>query len=167
MDKSFAKKVISVVLGIALILLIFSTVTLIIDTVLLDDLKYFNGTDFDNLQKFFKWSGTGLICLIIPTVASYVFAYFSNRKIMTLIACVFSFITAISCFVLFGACRVYALEGFSSTNYASASLYFNKFIQIAISVILLGAYFLTDLLRKTPKAETENKDAEEIKNEEN
>ena len=53
MDKSFAKKVISVVLGIALILLIFSTVTLIVDTILFDDLKYFNRTDFDNLQKFF------------------------------------------------------------------------------------------------------------------
>ena len=54
MDKSFAKKVISVVLGITLILLIFSTVTLIVDTVLFDDLKYFNRTDFDNLQKFFN-----------------------------------------------------------------------------------------------------------------
>lgn len=155
MDKAFVKKVLAVLLGISLVILVYETVSLIVGATLFDDLEILDHS-LNDLEAFMKWSAVALACMLIPTLASYVFAFFSNKKTFGLISAVLSFVIAVCCIAFFCVTRTYAMQGFSNSNYAQSATFLGEFIQIAVAATLIGAYFLItfSLSVKKKRAET-------------
>ena len=154
MDKAFVKKVLAVLLGVSLVILVYETVSLIVAAALFDDLEIFENS-LNDLEAFIKWSAVALACMLIPALASYVFAFFGKIKIFVLISAVLSLIVTICCIAFFCMARVYAMQGFSSTSYAQGASFLSEFIQIAIASALIGAYLLITFLRSVKKKHTE------------
>ena len=154
MDKAFVKKVLAVLLGISLVILVYETVSLIVAAALFDDLQIFENS-LNDLEAFMKWSAVALSCMLIPALASYVFAFFGKNKLFVLISAVLSLIVTICCIAFFCMARVYAMQGFSSSSYAQGASFLSEFIQIAIASALIGAYLLITFLRSVKKKHTE------------
>ena len=154
MDKAFVKKVLAVLLGVSLVILVYETVSLIVAAALFDDLEIFENS-LNDLEAFIKWSAVALACMLIPALASYVFAFFGKNKIFVLISAVLSLIVTICCIAFFCMARVYAMQGFSSSSYAQGASFLSEFIQIAIASALIGAYLLITFLRSVKKKHTE------------
>ncbi len=154
MDKAFVKKVLAVLLGISLVILVYETVSLIVAAALFDDLQIFENS-LNDLEAFMKWSAVALACMLIPALASYVFAFFGKNKLFVLISAVLSLIVTICCIAFFCMARVYAMQGFSSSSYAQGASFLSEFIQIAIASALIGAYLLITFLRSVKKKHTE------------
>lgn len=154
MDKAFVKKVLAVLLGISLVILVYETVSLIVAAALFDDLQIFENS-LNDLEAFIKWSAVALACMLLPALVSYVFAFFGKNKLFVLISAVLSLIVTICCIAFFCTARVYAMQGFSSTNYAQGASFLSEFIQIAIASALIGAYLLITFLRSVKKKHTE------------
>lgn len=154
MDKAFVKKVLAVLLGVSLVILVYETVSLIVAAALFDDLEIFENS-LNDLEAFIKWSAVALACMLIPALASYVFAFFGKNKLFVLISAVLSLIVTICCIAFFCMARVYAMQGFSSTSYAQGASFLSEFIQIAIASALIGAYLLVTFLRSIKKEHTE------------
>ncbi len=154
MEKAFVKKVLAVLLGVSLVILVYETVSLIVAAALFDDLQIFENS-LNDLEAFIKWSAVALACMLIPALASYVFAFFGKNKLFVLISAVLSLIVTICCIAFFCMARVYAMQGFSSTSYAQGASFLSEFIQIAIASALIGAYLLVAFLRSVKKKHTE------------
>lgn len=154
MDKAFVKKVLAVLLGVSLVILVYETVSLIVAAALFDDLQIFENS-LNDLEAFIKWSAVALACMLIPALASYVFAFFGKNKLFVLISAVLSLIVTICCIAFFCMARVYAMQGFSSTSYAQGASFLSEFIQIAIASALIGAYLLITFLRSVKIKHTE------------
>ena len=154
MEKAFVKKVLAVLLGVSLVILVYETVSLIVAAALFDDLQIFENS-LNDLEAFIKWSAVALACMLIPALASYVFAFFGKNKLFVLISAVLSLIVTICCIAFFCMARVYAMQGFSSTSYAQGASFLSEFIQIAIASALIGAYLLITFLRSVKKKHTE------------
>lgn len=154
MDKAFVKKVLAVLLGVSLVILVYETVSLIVTAALFDDLQIFENS-LNDLEAFIKWSAVALACMLIPALASYVFAFFGKNKLFVLISAALSLIVTICCIAFFCMARVYAMKGFSSTSYAQGASFLSEFIQIAIASALIGAYLLITFLRSVKKKHTE------------
>ena len=164
MDKSFIKKILAVVLGIAVIIMVFETVSLLFDACLIDDVKIFQGHGLDDLQAFMKWSAVGLACTLIPTLACYVMTCFTKGKLFTLISAILSF-AVMACGIAFlCVAHSYAMQGYSSSNYASATGYFSELLKIAIAAALIGLYFLlVTVIPAKKKNETQSEVSENEK----
>ncbi len=154
MEKAFVKKVLAVLLGVSLVILVYETASLIAAAALFDDLQIFENS-LNDLEAFIKWSAVALACMLIPALASYVFAFFGKNKLFVLISAVLSLIVTICCIAFFCMARVYAMQGFSSTSYAQGASFLSEFIQIAIASALIGAYLLITFLRSVKKKHTE------------
>lgn len=154
MDKAFVKKVLAVLLGVSLVILVYETASLIVAAALFDDLQIFENS-LNDLEAFIKWSAVALACMLIPALASYVFAFFGKNKLFVLISAALSLIVTICCIAFFCMARVYAMQGFSSTSYAQGASFLSEFIQIAIASALIGAYLLITFLRSVKKKHTE------------
>lgn len=154
MEKAFVKKVLAVLLGVSLVILVYETVSLIVAAALFDDLQIFENS-LNDLEAFIKWSAVALACMLIPALASYVFAFFGKNKLFVLISAVLSLIVTICCIAFFCMARVYAMQGFSSSSYAQGASFLSEFIQIAIASALIGAYLLITFLRSIKKEHTE------------
>lgn len=154
MEKAFVKKVLAVLLGVSLVILVYETASLIVAAALFDDLQIFENS-LNDLEAFMKWSAVALACMLIPALASYVFAFFGKNKLFVLISAALSLIVTICCIAFFCMARVYAMQGFSSTSYAQGASFLSEFIQIAIASALIGAYLLITFLRSVKKEHTE------------
>lgn len=173
MDKAFVKKVLAVLLGISLVILVYETFSLITAAVLFNDLEIFSNY-LNDLEAFMKWSAVALACMLIPALASYVFAFFSKKKTFVLISAVLSFVITVCCIAFFCVAHMYAMQEFSVNNYAEGASYLSEFIQVAVASALIGAYFLTAFLLRVKKGRTvtveenveEAVEAEEDENEE-
>ncbi len=154
MEKAFVKKVLAVLLGVSLVILVYETASLIVAAALFDDLQIFENS-LNDLEAFIKWSAVALACMLIPALASYVFAFFGKNKLFVLISAALSLIVTICCIAFFCMARVYAMQGFSSSSYAQGASFLSEFIQIAIASALIGAYLLITFLRSVKKKHTE------------
>ena len=162
MDKAFVKKVLAVLLGISLVIMVYETASLIVGATLFDDLQIFENS-LNDLEAFIKWSAVALACMLIPALASYVFAFFSKKKSFVLISAILSLVIAACCIAFYCVTRMYAMQGFSASNYAQSATFLGEFVQIAVASILVGAYFLTAFLLSVKKnrAETVEEAVEE------
>ena len=154
MEKAFVKKVLAVLLGVSLVILVYETASLIVAAALFDDLQIFENS-LNDLEAFIKWSAVALACMLIPALASYVFAFFGKNKLFVLISAALSLIVTICCIAFFCMARVYAMQGFSSSSYAQGASFLSEFIQIAIASALIGSYLLITFLRSVKKKHTE------------
>lgn len=154
MEKAFVKKVLAVLLGVSLVILVYETASLIVAAALFDDLQIFENS-LNDLEAFIKWSAVALACMLIPALASYVFAFFGKNKLFVLISAALSLIVTICCIAFFCMARVYAMQGFSSSSYAQGASFLSEYIQIAIASALIGAYLLITFLRSVKIKHTE------------
>ena len=142
MDKTFIKKILAVVLGLAVIIMIYESVSLIFGACLFDDLELLQGSALNDLQAFMKWSAVGLACMLIPTLTCYVMTFFTKGKLFTLISAILSFVIAACCIAFLCVGHSYALQGYSTVSYTSATGYFSDLLQITVAAVLIGVYFL-------------------------
>ena len=171
MDKPFIKKILAVVLGLSLIILIFETVSLIWNTIGMGDLKTLDH-DLNDVESFMRWTAVGLAVMMVPALTSYVFAFFSDKKLFKITSAALSLVVVVCCITFITLCRDVAIEYDSISAYSSASGYFSELMQILISSALIGVYFLLISVLPAKKAgevatETVEAKPEEVKNEEN
>ncbi|MDE7301084.1 MAG: hypothetical protein K2N47_02835 [Clostridia bacterium] len=155
MDKKFVKKILAVVLGITLIAMIFSVVSLIIAAVGVSDLEAL-GNSIDELALL-KWQSVALVCIIVPTLACYAFAFFGNGKIFNIVSAALSLLVAVTSLAFFIVLRKAALNSVSSTTYATVATSFTEFIKVAVFATIALVYFILNSVasfkKKTDKAE--------------
>lgn len=148
MNKKYANRIISVLLGIALIAMIFSFVSLIFDAAFMDDVILLNDSygnterKLNEIMTFMKWISVSLVCVLVPVFVCYVFAYIGNGKIFNIVSAVLSlFITAI-CIAFICVLRKQALDSKSATIYAAVAESFEAFITLAVTSLLVCAFFI-------------------------
>lgn len=148
MDKKYANKIISVLLGIALIAMIFSFFSLIFDTAFMDDVILLNNSTENDAKKLneimtlIKWMGVSLVCVLIPVMVCYVFAYFGNGKIFNIVSAVLSLFVTVTCIAFVCVLRKQALDTKSATIYAAVTECFKEFISLAAASLLVCAFFV-------------------------
>lgn len=148
MNKKYVKMIISVLLGIVLITMIISFVSLIFDSAFMDDVISLNNSDSEDAKKLndimtlMKWMGVSLVCVLVPVFVCYVFAYFGNGKIFNIVSAVLSlFVTAI-CIAFICVLRKQALDSESATIYAAVVECFEDFITLAVTSLLACTFFI-------------------------
>ena len=148
MNKKYVNKIISVLLGIALIALIFSFFSLLFDAIFMDDvilLNDSNSTDAKKLNEIMplmKWMTVSLVCVLVPTLVCYVFAYFGNGKIFNIVSAVLSLFFAATCIAFVCVLRKEAIDTNSATIYAAVAECCENFIMLAAASLLLCAFFV-------------------------
>ncbi len=97
MNKKYANKIISVLLGVALIALIISFIMLLFDAIFTEDIFLFDNDgqiiieELKETIKMVKWLSFSLCFILIPALICFVFAYFGNGKIFNLISAILCF----------------------------------------------------------------------------
>lgn len=148
MNKKYANKIISVLLGIALITMIFSFVSLIFDAAFMDDVILLNDSDgnterkLNEIMTFMKWISVSLVCVLVPVFVCYVFAYFGNGKIFNIVSAVLSLFVTAMCIAFICVLRKQALDSKSATIYAAVAESFEAFITLAVTSLLVCAFFI-------------------------
>lgn len=140
MDKHFFKNVLTVVLGICVLIMIFSTVSLASDAALADDLVSIGSNK--KLTMLIKWTALALVCLMIPTITCYVFTYFTDNKLMKIFAAALSLIVTVVCIAIFIISRNAGIEGNSSTKYATVTGYLSELLQLATASLIVCIYYV-------------------------
>lgn len=130
MDKPFIKKILAVVLGLSVMIMVYETVSLIFGACLFDDLELLQSSQLNDLQAFMKWSAVGLACMLIPTLTCYVMTFLTKGKLFTLISAILSFGITACCIAFLCVSHSYALQGFNTSNYTSATGYFSDLLQL-------------------------------------
>ncbi|MBD5584323.1 MAG: hypothetical protein HDQ88_04520 [Clostridia bacterium] len=141
MDKKFIKKILAVVLGMSLLIMIYRLVSLIMDASLTDDAVLMGSSDIEESAMFMKWTSVALICLLVPTLTCYAFAFFGNKKIFTICSAVLSLFVAVCCIAFFAKMRSILLEDVDALVYASGAGYFSEMMQLAVPSLIACAYF--------------------------
>lgn len=146
MEKPIVKKIITVVLGMALLVMLYSFVSFIIEAVLIVDVS--SAAILEDAQFMY----VALICLLFITFVSYGFAYFGNGKIFNIFAAVLSLLVAACSIAFLFVLRGEALEKGTST-YALVAGCFAEFIQLAVPALIACAYFIYSSVKsfKHPK----------------
>ena len=166
MDKHFIKKILAIVLGLALVIMIFGTVSLIWDAISIGDLKEIND-GLNDINSFMRWSTVGLALMMAPALTSYAFAFFSNKKFYKIAAASLSLAVVLCCIIFISVSRHIALDDKNVSYYASAAGYLSELMQIFIASTLIGVYFLLITVLPAKKAEQVEAKTEEVENEEN
>ena len=69
MNKNFVKTVLAAVLGLCVLIMLYSLASLIMEAALANDLIEIGSTSVYETVYFVKWSATGLVCLLVPAFA--------------------------------------------------------------------------------------------------
>lgn len=154
MDKKIAKKILAVVLGITLIAMIFAVFSLILAAVGVNDLEALE-TSSDELALL-KWQAVALVCIMVPTLACYAFAFFGNGKIFNIASAVLSLFVAVTSLAFFIVLREAAMDTVSSTTYASVATSFTEFIQLAVCATIALVYFIVNTVACFKKTKTDD-----------
>lgn len=144
MDKQFAKKIVSVLLGIALITIVYSLFSLIFESWFIDDVIVLNGKpdDLSEIMSLIKWQTVSLVCVIVPTLVCYVFAYFGNEKIFNIFSAALSLLVFAMCIAFIIVTRNKTFATNSATTYSAITEALGEFITLAASAALFCAYFV-------------------------
>ena len=148
MDKKYVTKIIPVLLGIALITLIFSFFSLLFDAIFMDDVILLNTStsaeakDLNEIVPLLKWTTVSLACILVPVFVCYVFAYFGNGKIFNTVSAVLSLFITATCIAFVFVLREEALITKSATIYSAVAESFENFIMLAANSAILCAFFI-------------------------
>jgi len=164
MNKNFVKTVLAVVLGLCVLIMLYSLASLIMDAALANDLIEICSTSVYETVYFVKWSATGLVCLLVPAFASAVFGYFGKNRFLPVIAAVMFFFVAASAFGFIA--KVREIAGTKSSAYSAATAYIQELLQLAIPAILAGVYFIITAVKAFSAKKINEVTGEEAQNEE-
>ena len=150
------------VLGLCVLIMLYSLASLIMDAALSNDLIEIGSTSVYETVYFVKWSATGLVCLFVPAFASAVFAYFGKNRFLPVIAAVI--FVAASAFGFIA--KVREIAGTNSSAYSAATAYMQELLQLAIPAILAGVHFIITAVKAFSVKQIKEVTKEEAQNEE-
>lgn len=143
MDKKTVKTLVNIIVGIAILTIIYSFCSLIFnaitarDAIIIDPSKIDGGVrDIVNLAT---WMMVALICLLVPTLVCYGFSLFGKNKIMTMASAVMSLFVIVTALAFFFVLREYSFT--DTTAYTIASAVFPGFIELIAAGSLTCAFF--------------------------
>lgn len=144
MNTKYANKIISVLLGIALIVLVLSFFSLIFEAIFIGDLILLNVGDgkLNEIATLLKWMSVSLVCVLVPVIVCYVFAYFGNGKIFNVASAVLSLLVAATCVAFIFVLRKWALDTESAEIYSAVAEGLEELITLAATSVLLCAFFV-------------------------
>ena len=152
------------VVGLCVLIMLYSLASLIMDAALSNDLIEIGSTSVYETVYFVKWSATGLVCLFVPAFASAVFAYFGKNRFLPVIAAVMFFFVAASAFGFIA--KVREIAGTNSSAYSAATAYMQELLQLAIPAILAGVHFIITAVKAFSVKQIKEVTKEEAQNEE-
>lgn len=156
MNKTIAKNVIAVVMGIALIIEIFQCFSMIFNGAFMDDVLLFKSSEkHSDIIGFIKWSAVGVGCLLIPALLGCVFAYFSKSRLLKIFAAAIWFCVVVSGLSLLFVLRKTAIGLLDAECYLVAAEFINALLTMAIPAILLCVYFVVDGIKAEVKSNEE------------
>lgn len=145
MNKKFINCAIATVFGIALLIALSSTFTLIFDAITVNDVTILSsvGKTMEKTISYMRNTAVGIVCVNAAMLASFCFAYFSkNKKVFGCIAAGISLLSAVMCIAFIFDLRAFVLESTELSCYTAASAYFEKLITLTVVALLYFAYFL-------------------------
>ena len=169
MDKKYLKTIISVILGIALAVMVYSLVSLLFECIFMEDAMKFaedlmsSDKKMHETLEFLQSVSIALTCTIAITFVCYAFAYFGNGKIFNVAAAALSLLTAVLCIVFVILLRNKAHDA-GMTTYTAVAETFDSFIQLAVSALLACVYFILNSVasftahKKNNDGEAQNND---------
>lgn len=144
MDKKTVKTIVNIVVGVALLTMIYSFVSLIFESWFIDDVIVLNGEpdDLSEIMALIKWQTVSLVCVIVPTLVCYVFAYFGNGKIFNIFSAALSLLVFTMCIAFTIVTRNKTFATNSATTYSAITEALGEFITLAASSLLVCAFFV-------------------------
>ncbi len=144
MNKETAKKICTVIVAICAIALIFSLVDMLFSALSTDDALVVTSTD--GLEKkvllLGKWTMLSLCFVLIAAAVISVLNYFSKNKALGFLTGGLYLFIALMAIAFVIAVYVLGKEGMdSSSAYASAVIYCEQYLKVAVATAILGAYY--------------------------
>lgn len=164
MDKKFVKNVMAVVLGISVIMLITSFVSLCMDFAMFKELKALDSVA-EKILYYVKWSAVGLFIFMVPMFASYIFAFFGKSKLFKAAAAVLSLALAATALVLLICTK--DVGGSGAADLAFKTAFMQELLQVTIPAFLVGVYFIVETAAAVSNDGKAQVTAEENTDEEN
>lgn len=145
MDQKFINRILATVFGIALLIALTSTVSLLFDAIMLTDVTILSSLS-ESMEKtisYMQYSSIGIICVSVATLASFCFTYFSKqKKVFGCISAVCSLLLAATCIAFVFDLRAIIFKSTSLESYNAATGYFSELIALAVAALLFFAYFV-------------------------
>lgn len=142
MDNKTVKTIVNIVVGVALLTMIYSFISLIFNAITARDailLEAGSTNNIKNIVNLVTYMLVALVCLLVPTLVCYGFALFGKNKIMTIVSAVMSLFVVATCLALFFVLRE---EAFTSTSaYTIAAAAFTEIIQLCAATAIMCAFF--------------------------
>ncbi len=148
MNKKYAIKIISVLLGVALIALIISFIMLLFDAIFTEDIFLFDNDgqiiieELKETIKMVKWLSFSLCFILIPALICFVFAYFGNGKIFNLISAILCFFIVATGIAFAFVIRKKAILSDNIAIYTTVTTAIENFIEISAFAFIIGAFFI-------------------------
>ena len=143
MDKKTVKTFVNIIVGIAILTILYSFCSLIFEAITARDPILLEPTSLSSNAKevlnLATWMMVALICLLVPTLVCYGFSLFGKNKIMTLASAVMSLFVVVTAFAFFFVLREYAFKGTSAYTIAIAA--FPEFIELIAACAITCAFF--------------------------
>lgn len=143
MEKKTVKTFVNIIVGIALLIIIYSFFLMLFNAITARDPLLMSPDTFNSSVKetlsLAIWMMVSLACLIVPTLVCYGFSLFGKNKIMTLASAVMSLFIALICFSFFFALRDNAFTDINSYTIATAA--FTDIIQLFAACTITCAFF--------------------------
>ncbi len=143
MDKKTVKTFVNIIVGIALLTILYSFCTLIFNAITARDAIIIDpgtlGDYVTDIVNLATWMMVALICLLVPTLVCYGFSLFGKNKIMTIVSAVMSLFVVVTALAFFFVLRENAFTG--TTAYTIATAAFPEFIELIAAGTLICAFF--------------------------
>ncbi|MDE6690858.1 MAG: hypothetical protein K2K04_02705 [Clostridia bacterium] len=172
MDNKTVKTFVNIIVGIALLTVIYSFCSLIFDAITLRDAIILDpsiiDSDVRDIVNLATWMIVALICLLVPTLVCYGFALFGKNKIMTIASAAMSLFVVVSALAFFFVLRENAFTGTAAYTIATAA--FPEFAELIAASMLTCAFFTYEsvvIIINIKKTRSENKTAAAEQTEQN
>ncbi|MDE6850459.1 MAG: hypothetical protein K2J54_03940, partial [Clostridia bacterium] len=143
MDNKMIKTIVYVIVGLALLTILYSFCSLIFNAITARDQILMNPKELTNeikeILNLATWLLVALVCLLVPTLVCYCFSLFGKNKIMTVVSAVMSLFVVVTCIAFFFVLRDNAF--INTTTYTVASTAYPEIIQLLAASAVTCAFF--------------------------
>lgn len=134
--------VVGVLIGLAVFFLVGSAISLLSEFFLIDDLINSDATDGTlELMTDAKWAAFSVSLVTFVTIVGIITALIAHKKAFSIVASVLSFVLFVTAIVFIALIRKDA-QYIGTNGYATGLGYISEMLQVAVSGIVTGVYFL-------------------------
>ena len=165
MDKKLVKTIVAVVLAICLFIMLTATVSLAFDAFLSKDATIVAdaSSKIKNAIFYISDASIALACLLVPTLACFIFSFCTRqKKVFHIASAVLTLVIAATCMGFLFDLRHIALKEFNSTAYAVCAEFFSNLITLTVASLISCIYFIVNavMLFKQPKEQPVSEEAQ-------